>query len=76
MPVTITWTTPVEENVHDRVELPDPATFDGVNEQDVLFEFRLTVPLKPCRAVMLIVETPDWLTGTETLGGAAEIAKS
>ena len=62
--------------MHDRAELPDPVTLEGPNEHNVLFEFRLTIPLKPCRAVTLIVEAPDWLTGTETLGGAAKIAKS
>lgn len=47
-----------------------------MNEHDVLFEFRLTTPLKPWRDVTVIVELPVWSAGTETLVGFAEIAKS
>jgi hypothetical protein len=49
--------------VHERVEAPEPVTVAGVREQvnPVLGEIagaRLTVPAKPCRDAMLIVEVP------------------
>lgn len=62
--------------MHDRLEFPEPVRLDGANEHEVLFEFRLTTPLKLRRDVTVIVEPPAWSAGTDTLVGFADIAKS
>jgi len=77
VPVTVTVTVPVPVNVHDRVEVPEPpVTVAGVRVQTVLSEVRATLPAKPLRGLMVIVEVPAELTVTLTLLGLAAIAKS
>ena len=45
-------------DVQVRVELPEPVTLVGETVQAVLFVARLTVPAKPLRPVMVIVDIP------------------
>lgn len=47
VPVTVTTSVPAVANVHDRVEVPDPVTLVGFNEQTVLLAVRPTAPVKP-----------------------------
>jgi len=67
--------------VHDRVEVPDPVTLVGVRVQvkpvagDTV-AVRLTTPLKPCDAVMVIVDVPAVPALTVTLVGLAAIVNS
>jgi hypothetical protein len=63
-------------NVHDRVALPEPVTLAGETEQDVLLVLRLTIPVKPLTAVIVIVDVPGALTFTLTEVGLAAIVKS
>jgi hypothetical protein len=44
VPLTPTWNVPVEVNVQDRVELPDPVKLVGERVHDVLLLVRLTTP--------------------------------
>ena len=68
---------PVVANVHDSVALPEPVTLAGVTVHDaVVLVARLTTPVKPFRAVIVIVELPAALTFTLTLVGLAVIVKS
>ncbi len=76
IPVTATCTIDVDENVQERVELPEPATLFGAAEQDVLLVFRLTVPEKPFTGVTVIVEMPAEPAFTLTLVGFPAMAKS
>jgi hypothetical protein len=76
VPVTPTWTVETAVNVHDRVELPDVVTLDGVSVHAVLLLARLTVPVNPLSGVIVIVEDPAAFTFTGTLVGLALIAKS
>jgi hypothetical protein len=62
--------------VHDKVLEPAPATLVGVKVQLVLLLARLTVPAKPCNAVIVIVEVPAAPAFTVTLVGLAAIVKS
>jgi hypothetical protein len=67
--------------VHDRVEVPDPVTLVGVRVHvrpvagDTVAA-RLTVPLKPFRAVTVTVEVPEAPARIVTVVGLAAIAKS
>lgn len=76
VPATEMCTIDVVEKVHDRVELPEPATLFGAAEQEVLFVLRLTTPEKPFSAVIAILEVPAEPTFTLTLVGFPVIAKS
>ena len=77
VPVTVTVTVPVLVNVQDRVEVPEPpVTVAGVRVQAVLSEVRATLPAKPLRGLMVIVEVPAELTVTLTVFGLATIVKS
>jgi len=76
VPVTPTWNVPVEVNVHDSVEVPEPVRLVGDVVQDVLLVARLTTPAKPFIADTVIVEVPAALTFTLTLVGLAVIVKS
>jgi hypothetical protein len=75
-PVTATVTVDADENVHDRVVLPEPVTLVGETVQAVLLVVRLTVPAKPLRPVMVIVDVPGELTSTVSDVGFAVIWKS
>jgi hypothetical protein len=67
--------------MHERVEVPEPVTLDGVSVQlspvvgDTV-AVRLTTPLKPWRAVTVIVEVPAVPALVETDVGLAATAKS
>ncbi len=57
MPVTVTWTVPADGKLQDSVDVPEPVTLPGVRVQtDVSLLVRVTTPLKPFRAVTVIVE--------------------
>ena len=63
--------------VHDRVEEPEPpATVAGIRVQAASLEVRATLPAKPLRGLMVIVEVPAELTVTLTVFGLAAILKS
>jgi len=57
--VIVTWTSPGLAKVQDSVEIPVPVMVDGVSEQEVLLETRLTTPLKPSSGVIVTVEVPE-----------------
>ena len=76
VPVTVTVTDPGDENVQERVEGPAPVTLVGVRVHPPLSAERLTGPLKPLTAAMVIVDVPAWLTFTLALVGLALIVKS
>jgi hypothetical protein len=42
--------------VHDRVDVPEPVTLVGETVQEVLLVARLTMPAKPLRPVIVMVE--------------------
>jgi len=68
---------PVVVKLHDRVELPDPVTLVGETlHEAVVLVARLTTPVNPFRAVIVIVDVPAALTFTLTLVGLAVIVKS
>ncbi len=67
--------------MQDRVEVPDPVTLVGVSVQvrpavGLMPEVRLTMPLKPLRGVMVMVDAPATPAATLTLVGLAVIVKS
>ena len=67
--------------MHDNVEVPEPVRLVGVRVQvnpvEGLTEVvRLTTPLKPCRAVIVIVEVPEAPAFTVAEIGLAEIVRS
>jgi hypothetical protein len=67
--------------VHDSVEVPDPVTLVGVRVQvrpiaGLIVDVRLMTPLKPWRAVTVMVEVPAVPAKTVTLVGLAAIVKS
>jgi hypothetical protein len=77
VPVTPTWNVPVEVNVHDNVEVPEPVTLVGdMVHDEVVFVDRLTGPRNPFTGLIVTVEVPGLLTSTLTLVGLAVIAKS
>lgn len=62
--------------MQDNVALPDPVTLLGLTVHEVLFVVKLTTPVKPFCAVIVMVEVPATLALTVTLVGLALIAKS
>ena len=67
--------------MQERVEVPEPVTLVGVRLQasPALGETtvaRATTPLKPCVAVMVIVEGPAVPASTVTVVGLAAMVKS
>ncbi len=77
VPVTVTVTDPVLVKVHDSVEVPaPPVTVAGVMVQAVLSETSATLPAKPSRDPIVIVEVPGELTATLTAEGLVLIVKS
>ena len=69
------------EPLHDRVEVPEPVTLVGVRVQGRPIDgnttaVRLTNPLKPCRAVTVIVVVPETPARTVREVGLAAIVKS
>lgn len=75
--MTTTVTGPVEVNVQDRVEVPEPpVTVPGVRVQAELSAARATLPVKPFTGETVIVEVPGELTTTDTVVGLAEMVKS
>jgi len=67
--------------VHDKVEVPDPVTLVGVRVhvrpvEGATVAARLTVPLKPFRAVTVIVEVPEAPARIVTVVGLAAMVKS
>jgi hypothetical protein len=80
VPVTVTVKVPLVVAVHERIEVPKPATLVGLSVQVIPLRLivlvRLTAPVNPLTAVIVIVEGPAWLTFTATLVGLAAIAKS
>jgi hypothetical protein len=77
----VTVNAPVIVAVQERVEVPEPETLVGNRAHDkpaagLVVAVRLTTPLNPLTAVMVMAEVPAWLTLTETLVGLATIAKS
>jgi hypothetical protein len=67
--------------LHDSVEVPDPVMLVGVSVQvkpvaGLMPEVRLTSPLKPWSAVIVMVEMPAVPTLTVSVVGLATIVKS
>ena len=61
--------------------MPEPVTLGGVRVQEspvagLMLEVKLTVPLKPLRAVTAMVEVPATPALTVMVAGLAEILKS
>ena len=61
--------------------MPEPVTLVGVRVQAIpvvglLLDVKLTIPLKPLRAVTVIVEVPATPALTVTVVGLAEMVKS
>jgi len=61
--------------VHDSVALPEPVTLVGETVHDVLFVVRLTTPVNPLTAVIVIVDVPAVPAFTVTVVGLAVIVK-
>lgn len=77
MPVTVTWTSCADVNVHDRLLVPEPPlTLLGVKVHAVLLLAKLTVPVNPLSGLIVIVELPAVPAFTVTLVGVALIVKS
>jgi hypothetical protein len=77
VPVTVTVTLPVEANVHDKVELPEPpVTLADDRVQAELSLDRATVPVNPFNGATVIVEVAATPTTADTLDGLAETVKS
>ena len=61
--------------------MPEPITLVGVRVQvspvvGLVFDVKLTIPLKPLREVMVMVEVPATPARTVTVVGLAEMVKS
>lgn len=81
VPVTIATELPTELPVQDNVDVPEPpAILVELNVQTRVAELvvtaRVTVPVKPLRGLIVIVEAPVAPTFTLTLVGLAAIEKS
>ena len=61
--------------VHDSVALPEPVTLVGEMVHDVLLVVRLTTPVKPLTAVIVIVDVPAVPAFTVTIVGVAVMVK-
>ena len=75
-PVTLIWKVPKAAKVQDDVVLPDPVTLCGETLHEVLLLDRLTVPVKPFRGVIVMVEVPAEPALTVSVVGLATMAKS
>ena len=67
--------------MHESADVPDPVTLFGVSVQlspvaGLMLEVRLTTPLKPWSAVIVIVEVAAVPAFTVTAVGLAAIVKS
>lgn len=71
VPVTPTWKVPVDENVHESVELPVPVTLVGLRLHDVLFVERVTGETKPFWPVTVMVDVAVVPTLAVTVVGLA-----
>jgi hypothetical protein len=76
VPVTTTGNVPVAVKVQVSVDVPEPVTLVGDRAQDPLLLVRLTTPLKPWRAVTVIVEEAAVFVTVVTAVGLAVTAKS
>src|SRR5947208_15328839 len=77
VPVIVTVTLPVDENVHDRVELPEPPETDaGVKLHAALSLVRATAPVNPCTVEMDMIHVPTDFTFTCPYVWFADIVKS
>jgi len=77
VPVIVTVTLPVDEKVHDRVELPEPPETDaGVKLHAALPLVTATAPVNPFNGEMDMSDVPAELTFTSTAVGFADIVKS
>jgi flagellar basal body rod protein FlgF len=77
VPVTVTTTVPATVKVQESVEVGESVvTLAGVRVQAELSAVRATVPEKPFRGDIVIVEVPGELTTTVTAVGLVEIVKS
>ena len=65
-----------DEKLQERVAPPDPVTFDGDIVHEVLLVPRLTRPVNPLRAAIVIVELPGAPAATLTVVGLATMVKS
>jgi hypothetical protein len=76
----VTVNVPLVMAVHDRVEVPEPVTLVGLRVQVIPLLLtvlvRLTAPVNPLTAVIVIVDVPAWFTLMATPVGLASIAKS
>jgi hypothetical protein len=80
VPVTPTVYTPAMPE-HERVDVPEPVTLIGVRVQvspavGLMLDAMFTIPLKPLRAVTVMVEVPAIPALTVTVVGLAEMVKS
>lgn len=80
VPVTVTVYTPAMPE-HESVDDPEPVMLVGVRVQvspvvGLMVDAMLTIPLKPLRAVIVIVEVPVAPALTFTVVGLAEMVKS
>ena len=74
--MTFTSTFAADAKVQDRVALPEPVTLVGLTVHEVLLEDRLTKPVKPFRAVTVMVEVALVPASTVILDGLALMLKS
>jgi hypothetical protein len=80
VPVTVTAYIPAMPE-HERVDVPEPVTLVGVREQaspvvGLRLDAMFTIPLKPLRAVTVMVEVPATPALTVTVVGLGETVKS
>ena len=80
VPVTVTVYIPAMPE-HERVDVPEPVALGGVRVQvspivGLMLDAMFTIPLKPLRAVTVIVEVPETPALTVTVVGFAEMVKS
>ena len=76
MPVITIWTILPDEKLQERAALPDPVTVDGETVHEVPLVPRLTRPVNPLRAVMVMAELPGAFATTVTVVGLAVMVKS
>jgi len=74
--VTVTVNVPLEVNVQDSVEVPEPVTVVGDSVQAALLTVSVAVPENPLMAASVMVEVPAEFTLTATVVGLAVIVKS
>jgi len=71
-----TWTILPDAKLQERVARPDPVTVDGETVHEVLLVPRLTMPVNPLRAVMVMVELAIASAATATVVGLEAMVKS